>query len=217
MQLPEIPDKIPIKKRKILGPIARLLLSKHDWSIVGKFPNRKKMILIGAPHTAHRDAWFGLLVVLALDLRVNFFGAKWMFSRLPSPITFSKNLDRLGMPWPLGWLQKYMLVRLGGIPVHREENKGIIESTTSKLKELDSFLLLLAPEGGIKHVEHFRSGFYYLAKNLNVPYVPVAIDYKNRQFKIHRFRKVSDSFEKDTQEIKNIFNGVEGYYRTFRA
>ena len=61
------------------------------------------MILIGAPHTSHRDTWFGLLVVLSLDLRVNFFGAKWMFSRLPSPITFSKNLDRLGMPWPLGY------------------------------------------------------------------------------------------------------------------
>ena len=91
MQLPEIPDKIPVKKRKILGPIARLLLSKHNWSIVGKFPNRKKMILIGAPHTSHRDTWFGLLVVLSLDLRVNFFGAKWMFSRLPSPITFKKS------------------------------------------------------------------------------------------------------------------------------
>ena len=35
------------------------------------------MILIGVPHTAHRDAWFGLLVVLSLDLRVNFFGAKF--------------------------------------------------------------------------------------------------------------------------------------------
>ena len=66
-------------------------------------------------------------------------------------------------------------------------------------------------------MEHFRSGFYYLAKFLNVPYVPVAIDYKNRQFKIHRFRKVSDSFEKDNQEIKYIFDGVEGHYRTFRA
>ena len=66
-------------------------------------------------------------------------------------------------------------------------------------------------------MEHFRSGFYYLPKILTVPYVPVAIDYTNRQFKIHRFRKVSDSFEKDAQEIKNIFDGVEGYYRTFRA
>ena len=93
----------------------------------------------------------------------------------------------------------------------------MIESTTAILKELDSFLLLLAPEGGIKRVKHFRSGFYYLAKNLNVPFVPVAIDYKNRQFKIHDFRKASDSFEKDTQEIKNIFDGVEGYNRTFRA
>ena len=217
MQLPEIPDKIPVKKRKILGPMARFLLSKHNWSIVGKFPNRKKMILIGAPHTAYRDAWFGLLAVLALDLKVNFFGAKWVFSRLPSPITFSRNLDRLGMPWPLGWLQKYMLVRLGGIPVHREENKGMIESAEDILKRLDSFILLLAPEGGIKHVEQFRSGFYYLAKNLNVPYVPIAFDYKNRQFKIHPYRIVSDSFEKDNQKIKYIFDGVEGHYRTFRA
>ena len=217
MQLPEIPDKIPVKKRKILGPMARFLLNKHNWSIVGEIPNRKKMILIGAPHTAYRDAWFGLLAVLALDLRVNFFGAKWVFSRLPSPITFSKDLDRLGIPWPLGWLQKYMLVRLGGIPVHREENKGMIESATAILKELDSFLLLLAPEGGIEYVEHFRSGFYCLAKNLNVPYVPVAFDYKNRQFKIHRTRNVSNSFEKDAQEIKNIFDGVEVHYRTFKA
>jgi len=217
MQLPEIPDKIPVKKRKILGPIARFLLTKQNWSIVGEIPNRKKMILIGVPHTAYRDAWFGLLAVLALDLKVNFFGAKWVFSRLPSPITFSRNLDRLGIPWPLGWLQKYMLVRLGGIPVLREKNKGMIESATDILKGLDSFILLLAPEGGIKRVEHFRSGFYYLAKNLNVPYVPVAIDYKNRQFKIHQFKNVSDSFKKDSQEIKHIFDGVEGHYRTFKA
>ena len=93
----------------------------------------------------------------------------------------------------------------------------MIESATAILKELDSFLLLLVPEGGIEHVKHYRSGFYYLAKNLNVPYVPVAFDYKNRQFKIHHYRKVSDSFEKDNHEIKNIFNGVEGHYRTFRA
>jgi hypothetical protein len=93
MQLPEIPDKIPVKKRKILGPMARFLLNKHNWSIVGEIPNRKKMILIGAPHTAYRDAWFFLLAVLTLDLQVNFFGAKWVFSRLPSPITFSKVLD----------------------------------------------------------------------------------------------------------------------------
>ena len=217
MQLPEIPDKIPVKKRKILGPMARFLLNKHNWSIVGEIPNMKKMILIGAPHTAYRDAWFGLLAVLALDLKVKFFGAKWVFSRLPSPITFSRNLDHLGMPWPLGWLQKYMLVRLGGIPVHREENKGMIESVKDILKRLDSFILLLAPEGGIERVENFRSGFYYLAKNLDVPYVPIAFDYKNRQFKIYPFKKVSDSFEKDTQEIKNIFDGVEGRYRTFRA
>ena len=60
----------------------------------------------------------------AFDIKVKFFGARWIFSRLPSPIHFSKNLDRQGIPWPFGWLQKYFLLRLGGIPVFREENKG---------------------------------------------------------------------------------------------
>jgi len=106
MQLPEIPDKIPVKKRKILGPIARFILSKYNWSIVGKFPNRKKMILIGAPHTARRDALFGLLVVLSLDLRVNFFGAKWMFSRLPSPITFLEKPGSTGYAMAAGLVAK---------------------------------------------------------------------------------------------------------------
>ena len=106
----DVPENIPQRKRIILGPLARLLLKLFKWDITGTIPNLKKMILIGAPHSAMRDAWYGLLAVLALDLKVTFFGASWIFTRLPSLITFSTNLDRLGIPWPLGWLQKIILI-----------------------------------------------------------------------------------------------------------
>lgn len=72
------------KKRRILGPFGRLLMKLFKWEIKGKIPDLSKMILIGLPHTAMRDAWYALLAVWSLDLKINFFGAAWIFTRLPS-------------------------------------------------------------------------------------------------------------------------------------
>ena len=85
-------EKLAKKQRKILGPLGRLLLKVFRWEIKGKIPDLEKMILIGIPHTAMRDAWYALLAVWALDLKINFFGAAWVFTRLPSLFTISKNL-----------------------------------------------------------------------------------------------------------------------------
>ena len=65
-------EKLAKKQRKILGPLGRLLLKVFSWEIKGKLPDLEKMILIGIPHTAMRDAWYALLAVWALDLKVNF-------------------------------------------------------------------------------------------------------------------------------------------------
>ena len=136
---------------------------------------------------------------------------------MPSPIHFSKNLDRQGIPWPFGWLQKYFLLRLGGIPVFREENKGLIESVSEVLEGLNSFILCVAPEGGLKHVDTLRSGYYYISKKLDIPCVPIEIDFENRRFKIHKPRKVLDTFEEDSLAVQKIFDGIIGYKRIFKA
>ncbi len=197
----KVPEKIPQKKRIILGPLSRFLLKIFKWDITGEIPNLSKMVLIGAPHSAMRDAWYGLLAVLALDLKVTFYGASWIFTRLPSLITFSKNLDKLGIPWPLGWLQKIILIRLGGVPVYRVNSRGTIKAAIEKFSTMDNYLLLIAPEAGTELVPKFRSGFYYLAKELNIPYVPVEIDFKNRAFNIRSPENVTSSFEEESKKI----------------
>lgn len=211
----KVPEKIPQKKRIILGPLSRFLLKIFKWDITGEIPNLSKMVLIGAPHSAMRDGWYGLLAVLALDLKVTFYGASWIFTRLPSLITFSKNLDKLGIPWPLGWLQKIILIRLGGVPVYRVNSRGTIKAAIEKFSTLDNYLLLIAPEAGTELVPKFRSGFYYLAKELNIPYVPVEIDFKNRAFNIRSPENVTSSFEEESKKIISIFEGVEGATRVF--
>ena len=154
-------EKLAKKQRKILGPLGRLLLKVFKWEIKGKIPNLEKMILIGIPHTAMRDAWYALLAVWALDLKINFFGAAWVFTRLPSLFTVSKNLDRLGIPWPFWWLQKYLMLKLGGIPVYRVNSRGLIRGAVEEFKVIDNYILVIAPEGGVEAVDQFRSGFYY--------------------------------------------------------
>ena len=211
----KVPEKIPQKKRIILGPLSRFLLKIFKWDITGEIPNLSKMVLIGAPHSAMRDGWYGLLAVLALDLKVTFYGASWIFTRLPSLITFSNNLDKLGIPWPLGWLQKIILIRLGGVPVYRVNSRGTIKAAIEKFSTMDNYLLLIAPEAGTELVPKFRSGFYYLAKELNIPYVPVEIDFKNRAFNIRSPENVTSSFEEESKKIISIFEGVEGATRVF--
>ena len=210
-----IPENIAQKKRRVLGPIGRYLIKLFKWDVKGEIPNLKKIILIGVPHTAMRDAWYGLLAVLALDLKISFFGAAWIFTRLPSLFTISKNLDRQGIPWPLWWLQKYILQKLGGIPVYRVNSKGLIHAAVEEFTNKENYILVIAPEGGVEAVEQFRSGFYYLAKGLDIPYVPVDIDFGNRCFNIKEPQFVSGSFEDESKKIIEIFDGVKGDTRTF--
>ena len=63
--------------------------------------------------------------------------------------------------------------------------------------------------------QKFRSGFYYLAKELDIPYVPVEIDFKNRAFNIRDPEKVSSNFEEESKKVIQIFDGVEGATRVF--
>ena len=211
-----LPENVSQKERKILGPIGRFLMKLFRWEIEGNIPNVKKMILVGVPHTAMRDAWYALLAVLALDLKINFFGAAWIFTRLPSLVTISKNLDKLGIPWPFWWLQKYLLIRLGGIPVYRVNSRGLIHGAVEEFDKIDNYVLVIAPEGGTEAVEKFRSGFYYLSKGLNIPYVPVEIDFGNRRFKIKEPQKITGTFEEESEKLIKLFEGVEGATRTFK-
>ncbi len=124
-------------------------------------------------------------------------------------------MDKLGIPWPLGWLQKIILMRLGGVPVYRVNSRGTIKGAIEEFSKIDNYLLLIAPEAGTEIANQFRSGFYYLAKELDIPYVPVEIDFKNRAFNIREPEKVSSNFEEESKKVIQIFDGVEGATRVF--
>ena len=86
-------EKLANKQRKILGPLGRLLLKVFRWEIKGKIPDLEKMILIGIPHTAMRDAWYALLAVWGIPISI-IFSKSGIFPLISHLKTFSNNLPR---------------------------------------------------------------------------------------------------------------------------
>ena len=50
-------------------------------------------------------------------------------------------------------------------------NNNVVNTVVNELKDSQDYALCIAPEGTRRSVERIRSGFYYIAKELNVPVV----------------------------------------------
>ncbi len=206
--------------RWFLSRLGRFLLYLSNWKAIGAVPQSKKLIVIGAPHSSFLDAYYVLMAVWALDVRINFLGAAWMFSRLPildSLNSDNDNPDIYGVRWPLGWLQKIIIRRLGGIPVYRSSPQGTVEQLAETIERTESVVLMMAPEGGMVPTERFKSGFYVLSTKLKLPILPIQFDYGNRCFNLLEPFHPSGDMESDMEELRALFDGVAGKNHTFAA
>lgn len=129
------------------------------WKVEGQLPkNQKKYILIVAPHTSNWDFLVGLGARAVLHFDPKYAGKKELFV------------------WPFGWLFR----RLGGFPVVRNESSNFVQSMADVFREKENFILTITPEGTRSYSANWKTGFYYIAKEANVPILPVAFDYPTK-------------------------------------
>ena len=155
-----MPDSTPSPSPKFSARISRLALKfTRGWRIEGELPTVPKSVMIAAPHTSNID---GLLLVL-LTRSVG-MDAKWMVKD-----TWTK--------WPIGILTK----AVGAVPVNRQQANGLVGQMVEQFEQHDEFILLVPPEGTRSRAEHWRSGFYRIATEADVPIVPAYLDYSRRR------------------------------------
>ena len=77
---------------------------------------------------------------------------------------------------PFGWFFRL----LGGIPVDRSRSHGLIPSTVKAFEEADDLVLVITPEGTRSRRDHWKSGFYRIARAAQVPIVLVGVDGANK-------------------------------------
>lgn len=159
------------------------------WRIDGQIDAQvKKCVIIVVPHTSWHDFYIGVFARGILQQRMNFVAKKELFS------------------FPFGLYFKWM----GGQPLNRKKNEGKVEAIARIFREQDEFRLAIAPEGTRGKVDEWKTGFYYIAKEANVPVVPVAFDYKKKVVTIHSPYMPTESMEADFSFLYDLYKEVEG-------
>lgn len=167
-----------------------LFLKLKGWKTENTFPQElKKCVIIVAPHTSSSD----FLIGVALRSIFKIYDAKFL------------GKAELFKP-PFGFIFKW----LGGTPVDRKSNQNLVEQVVAKFNAHEQFKLALSPEGTRKKVTQLKTGFYYIAKQANVPIVMVGFDFEQKAAICSEPFFVSDNEAEDFKKIIAFFAPIKG-------
>lgn len=142
-----------------LRGVAAVLLRISGWRIHGVRPPLEKCVAVFAPHSSNWDLPIAMCAALVLRIESAWLGKDALFR------------------WPYGWLFRWF----GGIPVDRSRHNGIVEASVAAFNENDRLWVAITPEGTRSRVERWKTGFWHIAKQADIPMLLCFIDYARRE------------------------------------
>ena len=183
----QLGEAAPKRGNKVTRWLGRATLALFGWQIVGFAPNMSKFVTIGAPHTSNWDFPIGMLLFIALGLRVSWMG-KDSFVNGPG-----KRIWR--------WM--------GGVPINRKAAHGVVDQMIDVFNKREQFVLGVTPEGTRAKVTKWKTGFYHIARGAGVPIFPVEVDYKLKRIRLHPIFNPTGNLEEDLQKLKALFANAQ--------
>lgn len=160
------------------------------WRFETVYPKEvKKSVIVMIQHTSNWDFPIGVLVRPAIDLDSHYVAKNSLF-------------------WfPLGTIMRW----LGGVPVDRSKHNNFVDAVAALYEGIDSFKILLTPEGTRSKVTQLKSGFYYIAIKAKVPIIMCKFDWGKKiiGFSQEPFYPTGN-YEADMRVILEYFKGVRG-------
>jgi len=173
---------------KLGGPFAHFIATRQGWTIIGQPPAEPKYVLIGAPHTSNWDFLYFVYLIYYFRIRV-----KWLAK------------DSL-FPWPFRRLH----IALGGIPIDRSKANHMVEQIADAYQQADELVILIPPEGTRRYRDHWKSGFYHIARAADVPVSLGFIDYARKQFGFGPTLTLSGDVQADMANIAAFYADKTG-------
>ena len=162
------------------------ILKMMGWTLTGKLPDRKQLIVIGGPHTSNWDLFLVIGTMLSLGLKFS-----WM-------------MKKTAFFWPLGNIWK----ALGGIPIDRKAKTGMIDQMKARFERGDSIWLGITPEGTRSKVERYKTGYLRIAKGVGVPLFIVGIDSVNKRVVLDRLWDPTGEIDAENTAIKSYIEST---------
>ncbi len=174
----------PSLKQRFCGWILRIC----GWAVVFRWPPVPKCVVIFYPHTSNWDFVWGLLAYNSLGWEVHWCAKDDWFRG------------------PLGILAR----ALGGIAVNRRERTGFVEQLKREYDQADELYVAITPEGTRSRTDHWKSGFYHLARAVGTPVGLGFIDKPSRRIGIDTYIALSGRQEEDLARMRAYYADKRG-------
>ena len=160
------------------------------WTVVGALPPQAvKSVLIAAPHTSNWDLPYTLMVAFSLRLHIYWIGKASLFR------------------WPFGALMRW----LGGIAVDRSKSNNLVTASAQAIVQADGPLqLVVPPEGTRGKTRHWKTGFYFIALEAQVPIILAYLDYQRKVGGLGPMFTPTGQVDDDMAEIKRFYAPIKG-------
>ena len=120
----------------------------------------KRVIVTGVPHTSNMDSILMIIFAAAMGRRL-----RWVVKK------------------ELAWEPLGTIIRAtGGIFIDRRSRAGLVGQIAEIVKASESIFLVIAPEGTRSYTDKWKSGFYYIAVDADVPIVLAHLNYQRKRF-----------------------------------
>jgi 1-acyl-sn-glycerol-3-phosphate acyltransferase len=169
----------------------KLLFKWHGWKIDINLPEiGKQSVFLAAPHTSNWDFVYTIAC----------------FEYLKIPVRFT--IKKEWLKWPF----KRLMYSFGAIAIDRspkvpgEKRLSTVQAMVNLYKEHEHLAITVTPEGTRNLRTQWKTGFYYVAKEANVPIALAYLDYKNKIAGVGKVIWPSDDMEKDMKEIMEFYN-----------
>ena len=98
---------------------------------------------------------------------------------------------------------------LGAIGVDRSKHNNLVDYSVELFKTREKLVLMVPAEGTRERVEKWKTGFYHIAKNADVPVSFGFLDYGKKLAGVGDVYKLTGVFDTDMQYIQDYYTKIE--------
>ncbi len=170
--------------------LGRSIIKVAGWKVAGGVPQSKSMMIIAAPHTSNWDLFFLLGAAYTFHLQIHFLIKNNLFVPVVGPI----------------------LSFLGGVPVDRSRSHNLVANLVTRISASDGVSLVIPPAGTRKYTDYWKSGFYRIALEANIPIVCGYLDYAKKEAGLGLSFYLSGNMTEDMDRIREFYASKTGRY-----
>jgi 1-acyl-sn-glycerol-3-phosphate acyltransferase len=169
--------------------LARCWLKLWRWNTVAPpsiIPDR--CVMIAAPHTTNWDFPLTLAMARVCGVKISWLGKDSLFTGPMGPI----------------------MRRLGGVAIDRSAPGGMVVSLARELTTREHLVLVVPAEGTRSRTEYWKSGFYRIAQQAQVPVLLGFVDKSRRTGGFGPAVPITGDARADMDTIRAFYSGMTG-------